>query len=83
MIQPAYPDMAKLARVQGTCIRTRCSIATAKLPGSKIISGNPLRAEAARKAVLHWRYSPTYLHGQAVEVITDIIVMFRLTPPAG
>jgi protein TonB len=34
---------------------------------------------AAREAVLQWKYRPTLLNGQPVEVITDIIVNFTLS----
>jgi protein TonB len=35
-------------------------------------------AEAARLAVSQWRYEPTLLNGQPVEVVTDIDVNFTL-----
>jgi protein TonB len=34
---------------------------------------------AAKEAVLQWKYRPTLLNGQPVEVITDIIVNFTLS----
>jgi len=34
---------------------------------------------AAKEAVLQWKYKPTMLNGQAVEVITSIIVNFTLS----
>jgi hypothetical protein len=35
---------------------------------------------AAREAVLKWRYRPTLLNGQPVEVLTGIVVNFTLNP---
>ena len=35
--------------------------------------------EAAREAVQQWRYEPTLLNGNPVEVITEIQVNFTLT----
>jgi protein TonB len=37
-------------------------------------------ARAATTAVQQWHYQPTLLNGQPVEVVTTIIVDFRLTP---
>jgi len=46
-----------------------------------VLSGDPLLAASALQAVRQWRYRPTYLNGQPVEVITQIEVIFNLTPP--
>jgi periplasmic protein TonB len=40
---------------------------------------NPLLVNAARDAILQWQYRPTMLNGQAVEVLTTIVVNFTLT----
>ncbi len=37
-------------------------------------------ASAATTAVQQWRYQPTLLNGQPVEVLTTITVNFRLKP---
>ena len=42
------------------------------------MSGNPLLAQAARVAVLKWRYRPTLLNGEPIEVQTYIIANFVL-----
>jgi protein TonB len=34
--------------------------------------------KAAFEAVRQWRYQPTLLNGEPVEVLTEIIVTFRL-----
>lgn len=41
---------------------------------------DPLPAAEAEKAVRQWRYRPTLLNGQPVEVVTTIEVDFRLKP---
>ena len=43
-----------------------------------VISGNPLLAQSAVAAVYEWRYRPTRLNGEAVEVETLITVNFVL-----
>jgi protein TonB len=38
-----------------------------------------LLVKAAEQAILQWKYKPTLLNGEPVEVITDIVVNFTLT----
>jgi len=42
------------------------------------MSGNPHLVQAARLAVLKWRYRPTLLNGEPIEVETYIIANFVL-----
>jgi len=44
----------------------------------RLVSGHPLLIEAAKKAVARWRYQPTLLNGEPVEVVTEIDVNFTL-----
>ena len=39
---------------------------------------NPGLAQAALDAVRQWRYQPTLLNGQPVEIVTNIEVTFEL-----
>ncbi len=41
--------------------------------------GHPLLVEAAKSAILQWRYRPTLLNGKPVEVLTTITVRFALS----
>jgi protein TonB len=43
-----------------------------------VVSGDPLFINSAKDAVLQWRYRPTYLNGQPVEVDTYISVIYTL-----
>jgi protein TonB len=45
----------------------------------QLISGPPLLVAAALDAVRQWRYKPTLLNGEPVEVITEIAVNFALS----
>ena len=76
---PIYPPMARQARIQGSVRLSAVIDREGKITELKIVEGNPLLAGAACDAVLKWRYRPTYLHGEAVEVATNIIVVFHLT----
>ncbi|OLE97072.1 MAG: hypothetical protein AUG75_12635 [Cyanobacteria bacterium 13_1_20CM_4_61_6] len=44
----------------------------------RVISGHPLLNQAALDAVKQWRYRPTMLNGEPVEVITTVTVTFSL-----
>jgi protein TonB len=75
-VQPVYPMMARLSHVSGT-VRMRALIGTdGKIRELEVLSGNPLFQGAAVAAVREWRYRPTLLNGEAVEVETLITVNF-------
>jgi periplasmic protein TonB len=75
---PQYPPLAKMARIQGT-VRLEAIISTdGTIQDLKVISGHPLLVKAAMEAVQRWRYQPTLLNGEPVQVITEIDVNFTL-----
>jgi TonB family protein len=76
--RPVYPRLAKLARVQGAVCLTAIIGRDGTIPYLKLVSGNPLLVTAAFEAVRQWRYRPTLLNGEPVEVITRIDVNFTL-----
>lgn len=79
-VQPIYPALAKSARVQGTVEFTATISKEGAIENLQLVRGHPLLVNAAREAVLKWRYRPTLLNGQPVEIITDIVVNFTLSP---
>jgi protein TonB len=77
--RPAYPPLARAARVQGT-VRIQALIARDGSIGNlQVLSGPPLLIAAAMEAVKQWRYQPTLLNGEPVEVVTEIAVTFTLS----
>jgi periplasmic protein TonB len=44
----------------------------------RVLSGHPLLTQAALEAVRHWRYQPTLLNGDPMEVDTTVQVIFKL-----
>lgn len=77
-VEPEYPPIAKTIRLSGSVL-LRAVIATdGEVHQIEVLSGNPILAEAARAAVRQWRYRPTLLDGQAVEVETQITANFVL-----
>jgi protein TonB len=76
--KPEYPPLAKMARIQGT-VRLDATISKdGTIQDLKVISGHPLLVRAALDAVQRWRYQPTLLNGDSVEVATEIDVNFTL-----
>ena len=77
-VPPAYPDIAKQARVQGVVI-LECTISPqGRVTDVKVLRGIPLLDEAAKEAVRQWVYTPTLLNGVPVPVIMTVTVNFRL-----
>ena len=75
-VDPRYPELAKIAHVSGT-VELRAIIGRdGAIRSIEVLSGSPLLARAAVGAVWHWRYRPTFLNGQPVEVETQITVNF-------
>jgi periplasmic protein TonB len=45
----------------------------------RVINGHPLLIQAALDAVKQWKYKPTLLNGEPVEVVTQVTVNFNLS----
>jgi periplasmic protein TonB len=78
-VKPPYPPLARQARISGT-VRLAAVIARdGTIQHLQVITGPPLLVKAALDAVQQWRYKPTLLSGEPVEVITEIDVNFTLS----
>jgi protein TonB len=77
-VQPPYPPLAVSTRVEGTVEFTATISKEGTIENLQLVRGHPLLVNAAREAILQWRYRPTLLNGEPVEVITDITVKFTL-----
>ena len=49
-----------------------------KVEELRVISGHPLLIQAAEDAVRQWRYQPTLLNGDPVEIEMTITVNFEM-----
>jgi periplasmic protein TonB len=77
-VQPMYPPLARQTRISGT-VRLHAIIAkNGSVEQLEVISGHPLLVQAALDAVRQWKYQPTTLNGENVEVDTTIDVIFSL-----
>ncbi len=76
--KPEYPPLAKMARIQGS-VRLEAIISKdGTIQDLKVVSGHPLLVKSAIEAVSRWRYQPTLLNGEPVEVVTEVDVNFTL-----
>jgi protein TonB len=77
-VQPIYPPIAKTAHIQGTVVLHAIIGKDGTVQDLQYISGPPLLMPNAMSAVRQWRYKPTMLNGDPVDVDTTISVVFTL-----
>ena len=75
---PVYPAIARITRTQGVVVLEALITREGAVDSLRVISGHQLLIQAALDAVRQWRYRPTLLNGEPVEVITTITVTFTL-----
>ena len=78
-VRPQYPPLARQARIQGTVKLSAVISKDGSIQKLEVMSGHPLLVPSALAAVKQWRYRPTLLNGEAVEVLTNIDVNFTLS----
>jgi len=77
-VEPRYPALAMQTKTEGE-VRLHAIInRDGRITSLDVLSGHPLLVHAALEAVSQWRYRPTMLNGEPVEVETSITVIFRL-----
>ena len=78
-VKPEYPEALQKQGIEGTVI-LRAVIGTSGqiLSLSPFSDPEPALTKAAMDAVRQWKYTPTLLNGEPVEVETTITVGFRL-----
>ena len=75
-VKPEYPPLARAARIQGVVVMEAVISREGSIETLRVVSGHPLLNQAALDAVKQWKYRPTLLNGEPVEVITTVTVMF-------
>lgn len=78
-VKPVYPPLARAARISGTVVLQATIGKDGAIQNLQLWSGHPLLTQAALAAVAQWRYRPTLLNGEPVEVATQIMVNFVLS----
>jgi protein TonB len=77
-VQPLYPPLARQTRISGTVKLHAIIGKNGAVEQLQVVSGHPLLVQSALDAVRQWRYQPTLLNGDPVEVDTEIDVIFSL-----
>jgi len=77
-VQPAYPPLARTARIQDPVVLAAVISKAGVIENLRVISGPPMLVKAALDAVSEWRYRPYILNNEPVEVETQITVNFTL-----
>ena len=75
---PGYPPLARQQRISGVVRLNAVIDKDGTVRELHAAGGHPLLVPAALRAVSEWRYHPTLLNGDPVEVITQIDVHFTL-----
>jgi periplasmic protein TonB len=77
-VQPSYPTPARMMRLSGEVVLHAIIGKDGSVRELQPLGGNPILVQAALAAVRQWRYRPTLLNGEPVEVDTTITVKFVL-----
>ncbi len=77
-VEPRYPPLAVQTKQSGTVVLHAIINRDGRIGALEVVSGSPFFVQAALDAVRQWRYRPTMLNGEPVEVETTITVLFRL-----
>jgi TonB family protein len=77
-VAPEYPLAARAAHIQGNVIFHAIIGKDGLIHNLQVVSGHPVLALEAMKAVKQWRYRPYIQNGEPVEVETFVRVQFRL-----
>jgi protein TonB len=77
-VPPAYPAIARDNGVEGLVILEAVINERGVVERVKVLRSSPLLDQSAIDAVRAWRYTPTLLNGQPVQVLMTITVRFTL-----
>jgi protein TonB len=77
-VKPVYPPIATVTRTQGVVVLEAVINKEGTIESLRVVSGHPLLTQAALDAVKQWKYRPTMLNGEPVDVITTVTVRFTL-----
>jgi TonB family protein len=81
VVQPEYPWPAIEKNIRGRVVVKALIAEDGSVHNAHAISGDPLLVSAALEAIRQWRYAPTYLNREPIEVETTIIVEFKMPQP--
>jgi len=77
-VAPVYPEVARLAEVQGVVILSVKTDETGKVVDTMVLRSIPLLDQAAIDAVRQWVYEPFLQDGKPVPIVFTVTVRFQL-----
>ena len=77
-VQPAYPEIAQSARVQGVVVIDAVIDESGSVSAARVARSIPLLDQAALDAVRQWKFTPTLLNGAPVPVVVTMTINFTL-----
>lgn len=77
-VEPMYPNLPRQLGRSGRVELRAVISADGTIQSLQVVSGDPLFYQSALAAVRQWRYQPTVLNGQRVEIDTFITVIYNL-----
>jgi protein TonB len=77
--EPAYPELARKARLQGRVVVQAAIGRDGEVAAVRLIKGLPLGlSEAVVEAIRSWRFEPALLSGEPVPVYYNLTVLYEL-----
>ena len=76
-VQPVYPTQAVQMHLEGTVVLEATIGKDGSIRNVRTVSGSPVLARAASDAVRQWKYHPSTLNGEPIEVERQISIAFK------
>lgn len=77
-IHPAYPEVARKAKISGVVVLTAVIDRQGNVQGIRARFGNPQLIPAAAEAVCCWKYKPARMNGEPIPIYFMVQVDFTL-----
>ncbi len=77
-IEPDYPEIARISRVEGVVILEATTDILGRVRDVKVLRSIPLLDPAALDAVRQWLYEPMIVNGRPREVVFTVTLNFQL-----
>jgi TonB family protein len=81
-VAPVYPQEAKQAGIQGLVLVEATIDVDGSVASTKVLRPVPMLEDAAVEAVKQWKYEPTLINGEPVQVVMVVTVSFTLKAAA-
>ena len=77
-ISPDYPFLAKVNGIHGDVVIQILIDEQGNVSNTRVLSGDPALTGTALEAVKQWKYKPTLLNNQPIQVETTVTIRFHM-----